>query len=79
MRVQKGYIEAVTVDDGEYAGMYLEFIHDKDNGQVESRPQARMEYNPSTKQVRLLVWEDPDNEDYTTEITFEKYYDKFKK
>lgn len=79
MRVKKGYIEAVTVDDDEYVGMYLEFIHDKDNGGVVSRPEARMEYNPSTKQVRLLVWEDPDSEDYTTEITFEKYYNKFKK
>ena len=52
----------------EYPGIWLEYIDNNDNGQNLSRPQVLMEADPETGRVRLLIWDDPDQEDYTREI-----------
>lgn len=76
IKVKGGQIIAQESGDTEYPGIWVEFLKKGDNGQYCSRPAIKMEYDPSIKQVRLLVWADPDSEDYTHEFTFDKYYKK---
>lgn len=54
----------------EYPGIWLEYVDDKDTGQTLSRPQVLMESNPETGQIRLLIWDNPNSEEYTREIIF---------
>jgi hypothetical protein len=54
----------------DYPGIWVEYVDDDENGEKLSRPQALMEADPETGKIRLLVWDDPDSEDYTREIFF---------
>lgn len=74
VKVKGGIIRAVPSSDPDYPGIWVEFIRDDDNGQNLSRPQILFEqpYDMPDGDVRALVWEDIDSEDYTKEIVFRK-------
>lgn len=72
IKVKGGYLRAIESGDPEYPGIWVEFVSNDDNGKNLSRPQALMEIDPNTNKPRLLVWDDPNNEDYTKEIEFKE-------
>ena len=69
VRVDGGYLIATTSGDIDYPGICVEFIADDDIGEALSRPTVLIE-KPVDDELRVLVWEDEDDEDYTTEIKF---------
>lgn len=69
VKVEGGYLYATISGDINYPGICVEFVADDDKGELPSRPTVLME-KPVGEEVRALVWEDPNDEDYTTEITF---------
>ena len=69
VRVDGGYLYATISGDINYPGICVEFIADDDIGEALSRPTVLIE-KPVDDGLRVLVWEDKDDEDYTTEITF---------
>lgn len=73
INVKNGYIRATLSSDPEYPGIWVEFVSDKDEGQTPSRPQILFEqpaHNFPEGQVRALIWDNPEDEDYTQEIIF---------
>jgi len=69
VKVEGGYLRAVKSSDSNYPGIDVEFISDKDKGENASRPRVLFE-KPVGGKLRVLVWTDKDNEDYTREIEF---------
>ena len=69
VKTKGGYIRATVSGDPFYPGIDVEFVSDEDIGE-EIRPRALFEY-PHDGELRVLVWTDKDNEDYTHEITFD--------
>ena len=76
LKIKTGKIIVQESSDEEYPGVWMEFMKDEEAKSCQSRPAVKMEYNPSTRQVRILVWADPDCEDYTDEYTLDAYYKK---
>lgn len=70
IKTEKGYFDVVGFDDEEYPFVDVEFISDNDSGQNLSRPRILFEYTES-QGLRLLIWSDPNSEDYTEEFRFE--------
>lgn len=67
-----GYIRAIPSDDPDYPGIWVEFIKDDEPQDIVQRNQILFEqpsYFPDGH-TRVLVWEDTNDEDYTTEIQF---------
>ena len=54
----------------DYTGIDIEFVADNENENVLSRPRIVFEY-PTDGKLRVLIWDDKDNEDYTKEIVFD--------
>lgn len=69
VKVNGGYLYATIVGDTDYPCICVEFIADGDNGEAASRPTVLIE-KPADDDLRVLVWGDEDDEDYTTEIKF---------
>lgn len=69
IRVEGGYIRANTSADPDYPGIDIEFVADKVDENSLSRPRVLFEY-PEHGKLRLLIWSDKNNEDYTQEIIF---------
>jgi len=69
VRVEGGYIVATVSYDENYPGIDIEFVADNDKGEQASRPRVLFE-KPIDGELRALIWEDPDDEDYTKEIIF---------
>ena len=69
VKVEGGYLYATISGDVDYPGICVEFVADDDNGEGVSRPTVLME-KPVGDELRVLVWENQDDEDYTTEIEF---------
>lgn len=69
VKTKNGYI-VVSEASTDYPGIWLEYIDNNDNGQNLSRPQVLMEADTETGKVRLLIWDNPNSEDYTREIRF---------
>lgn len=69
VKVEGGYLYATIGGDVNYPGIWVEFIADNDHGLNMSRPTVLME-KPIDEQLRVLIWDDKDNEDYTKEIIF---------
>lgn len=69
VRVEGGCLVATASYDENYPGIDIEFVADDDKGEQLSRPRVLFE-KPVDGKLRALVWEDPDDEDYTKEITF---------
>lgn len=70
IKVEGGYLYATISGDIDYPGICVEFVADNDNGEDLSRPTVLME-KPVGDELRALVWDDKDDEDYTTEIIFD--------
>lgn len=69
VKVEGGYLYATISGDINYPGICVEFVADGDTGEYLSRPTILME-KPVGEDLRALVWDDKDDEDYTTEIVF---------
>lgn len=69
IRLENGIMRAVLSTDSNYPGIDVEFIADDEPDAVLSRPRVLME-KPADGKLRVLVWSDKDNEDYTNEIIF---------
>lgn len=69
VKVEGGYLCATIGGDDNYPGIWVEFIADNDHGLNMSRPTVLME-KPVGEELRALIWDDKDNEDYTREIIF---------
>ena len=69
IRVDGGYLNATISGDIDYPGICVEFIADNENDNIMSRPTVLIE-KPVDDDLRVLVWEDNQDEDYTTEIKF---------
>lgn len=70
VRVKGGYIRANASSDPDYPGIDVEFVSDNDVGETLSRPRVLIE-KPVDDNLRALIWDDADNEDYTKEIVFD--------
>ena len=70
VRVNGGYIRANASSDPDYPGIDVEFVSDNDVGETLSRPRVLIE-KPVDDNLRALIWDDADNEDYTKEIVFD--------
>lgn len=70
VKVEGGYLYATISGDTDYSGICVEFVADDDNGEALSRPTVLIE-KPVNDELRVLVWADEDDEDYTTEIKFQ--------
>lgn len=70
VKTKDGYFWATASGDVDYPGIDIEFIADNDNGDNLSRPRILFEY-PTDGKLRVLIWDDKDNEDYTREIEFD--------
>jgi hypothetical protein len=69
VKVNGGYLYATISGDTDYPGICVEFVADNDTGESLSRPTVLME-KPVDDELRVLVWSDEEDEDYTTEIKF---------
>ena len=69
VKVEGGYLYATISGDVDYPGICVEFVADKDRGEKLSRPTVLME-KPVGEELRALIWNDVDDEDYTKEIVF---------
>lgn len=69
VKVEGGYLYATISGDIDYPGICVEFVADDDIGESLSRPTVLME-KPVGEELRALIWDDKDDEDYTTEIIF---------
>ena len=70
VKVEGGYLYATVSGDTDYPGICVEFVADDDIGESASRPTVLIE-KPVGDELRALVWDDKDDEDYTTEIVFD--------
>ena len=69
IKVEGGYLYATISGDEDYPGICVEFVADDDTGESASRPTVLVE-KPTGDELRVLIWSDEDDEDYTTEIKF---------
>lgn len=69
VKVDGGCLCATISGDIDYPGICVEFIAEDDAGEFLSRPTILME-KPTGEDLRALVWDDKEEEDYTTEIVF---------
>ena len=69
VKVDGGYLYATISGDIDYPGICVEFVTDDDIGESASRPTVLIE-KPVGEELRALIWDDKDDEDYTTEIIF---------
>ena len=72
VKIQGGYLVATESLDPEYPGIDVEFISDSDNGGYASRPRILFEKPVEGGELRVLIWNDKNSEDYTKEIIFEE-------
>ena len=69
VKVEGGYLYATISGDVDYPGICVEFVAEDDVGEELSRPTVLME-KPIGGDLRALIWDNKDDEDYTTEIIF---------
>lgn len=69
VRVDGGYLCATISGDTDYPGICVEFVADNESDDSLSRPTVLIE-KPTGDELRVLVWSNDDEEDYTTEIKF---------
>ena len=72
VRIQGGYFVATEASDPDYPGIDVEFVSDSDNGEYASRPRVLFERPVESGELRALIWNDKNSEDYTEEIIFEE-------
>lgn len=69
VRVDRGYLTATISGDTDYPGICVEFIADDEGDESRSRPTVLFE-KPVGEDLRVLIWSNEDDEDYTTEVKF---------
>ena len=69
VRVEGGYLIATESGDTDYPGICVEFIADDMRDDALSIPSVLIE-KPVDGDLRVLIWGDEDDEDYTTEVKF---------
>ena len=69
VKTKDGFLWATDSGDIDYPGIDIEFVADKVDKNSSSRPRVVFEY-PKDGKLRLLIWSDKNNEDYTQEIIF---------
>lgn len=69
VKVNGGYLYATISGDINYPGICVEFVADNERDDALSRPTVLVE-KPYGDELRVLIWGDEDEEDYTTEIKF---------
>ena len=69
VKVEGGYLYATISADPYCPGICVEFVADDESDEDLSRPTVLIE-KPLDDELRALVWDDKDNEDYTREIAF---------
>lgn len=72
VKIQGGHLVATESQDPDYPGIDVEFVPDSDNGEYASRPRVLFEKPVEDGELRALVWDDKNSEDYTNEIIFEE-------
>lgn len=72
VKIQGGHLVATESQDTDYPGIDVEFVPDSDNGEYASRPRVLFEKPVEDGELRALVWDDKNSEDYTNEIIFEE-------
>ena len=72
VKIQGGHLVATKSQDSDYPGIDVEFVPDSDNGEYASRPRVLFEKPVEDGELRALVWDDKNSEDYTNEIIFEE-------
>ena len=72
VKIQGGHLVATESQDTDYPGINVEFVPDSDNGEYASRPRVLFEKPVEDGELRALVWDDKNSEDYTNEIIFEE-------
>lgn len=72
VQVRGGYLRAIPSEDPDYPGIWIDFIRDTEKEDIVSRPQVLVEQPKyfEDREARVLIWQDPDKEDYTGEIIF---------
>ena len=70
VKVEGGYLRANPSSDPDYPGIDVEFVPDNYNGETLSMPRVLFE-KPIDDKLRVLIWDDADNEDYTKEMLFD--------
>lgn len=69
IRVKGGWLVATISQDPDYPGIDIEYVADCDKGQNLSRPRVLIECPMENNELRALIWNNPNSEDYTEEIT----------
>lgn len=72
VKIQGGHLVATESQDTDYPGIDIEFVPDSDNGEYASRARVLFEKPVEDGELRALVWDDKNSEDYTNEIIFEE-------
>ena len=70
VKTKGGFLWATDSGDIDYPGIDIEFVADNVDENSLSRPRIVFEY-PTDGKLRLLIWSDKNNEDYTQEIIFD--------
>ena len=70
VKVEGGYLRANPSSDPDYPGIDVEFVPDNYDGETLSMPRVLFD-KPIDDKLRVLIWDDADNEDYTKEILFD--------
>ncbi len=70
VKVEGGYLIATKSCEEGYPGIDVEFIADKEDETALSNPRVLFE-KPVDGKLRVLVWSNKAEEDYTTEIEFQ--------
>lgn len=71
VRLPKGRIIAELAQDSDYPGVDIEYVSDNEDDEPRTRPRVLIEYNREANEFRVLVWADPNSEDYSDEIIFQ--------
>ncbi len=76
--IKNGYLDIRVSDDPNYPGLDIEYIDndEQDSYDVLTRPRVLIECPNDTSELRALIWDNPDSEDYNTEIGFKTVSDK---
>ena len=67
--VEGDYIRATAAQDEDYPGIDVEFVPDKPQEDALSFPRVLFE-KPKDNDLSVLIWADPNDEDYSDEIEF---------
>lgn len=69
IKFSDGYIRVNLIEDPEYPGVDVEFVPNKPQEDALSFPRVLFE-KPKDDNLRVLIWANPNDEDYSDEIEF---------